>query len=224
VQHGYRLILDFERPAKELVEGFRDIATAQISDSMGRTGTPNCQLGPIGRRDFRLCGPALTVQTRVADNLVIHKALQVAKPGDVIVVDGQGDHTTALVGELMSLQAKVAGLEGFVIDGLVRDPEGIADLDFPVFARGVTPRGPQKDGPGELNVPISLGGVTVHPGDIVVGDENGIVVVPRAAAREIYQKAVAIQEAEQQKIRELKAGTADTSWVDERLREQGFTL
>jgi len=222
VRYGYRLILDFERPERDLVESFRDIATAQVSDSLGRTQTPNCQLLPIGGPEVRLCGPAFTVRTRTADNLLIHKALQVARPGDVIVVDGQGDSTTALVGELMALQAKVAGLEGFVINGLVRDPDGIADLEFPVFARGVTPRGPQKDGPGELNVAVSLCGVTVNPGDIVLGDANGIVVVPREAAQETYKQAMAIVEAEEEKVRELRSRTADLSWVDKRLREQGF--
>jgi regulator of RNase E activity RraA len=140
----------------------------------------------------RLAGPALTVWTRAGDNAAIHAALALGKPGDVIVVNGQGDESRALLGELMGGRAKAAGLAGFVLDGAARDAADLADLGVPVFARACTPAGPYKNGPGRVGATIAVGGVAVSPGDIVVGDGDGVVVIPLADAADVAAAAEAV--------------------------------
>ena len=136
-----------------------------------------------------MAGPALTVKTRPGDNLMIHKALLMAEPGDVIVVDAGGDLTNALVGELMLSHAMKIGVAGVVINGAVRDYGWIRANNFPVFAAGVTHRGPYKDGPGEINVPIALGGMVIEPGDLVIGDDDGLLCVPFDETEAVYEPA-----------------------------------
>src|SRR5690606_36251902 len=138
--------------------------------------------------DGPLAGPALTVRTRPGDNLMLHKAIDIAEPGDVIVVDAGGDLTNSLMGELMLTYAKRRGVAGFVIYGAIRDADAFPQVNLPVFAAGVTHRGPYKDGPGEINVPIALEGMVVHPGDLVIGDRAGVLAVPIDAVEEIYGK------------------------------------
>ncbi len=163
----------FRRPDRALIEAFRDAPTAVISDNLDRLpGLPG--LRPF-HRGGRLLGPARTVRTRPGDNLYIHKMLDLVQPGDVIVVAGEGDVSRAVVGEIMKSIAEKRGVAGFVIDGAIRDSAAFAASDFPCYARGVTHRGPYKDGPGALDVPVAIAGAVVSPGDIVVGDEDGIV-------------------------------------------------
>jgi RraA family protein len=163
-----------------LIEAFRSAPTSIISDNLARLP------GAIGIRPFhqggKIIGTAFTVRTRPGDNLAIHKALELVGPGDVIVVDGGGDETRALVGEIMLNIAKFRGAEGYVIDGAIRDVAAVAASDYPMFARSVTHRGPYKNGPGEINVPVNIGGLVVAPGDIVVGDEDGVVAFSQAVA------------------------------------------
>jgi RraA family protein len=162
------------KPAPELVAAFREAPTPIISDNLARL--PGAVgLKPFHRVGRRLVGAAFTVRTRPGDNLAIHKALELVGPGDVIVVDGGGDETRALVGEIMKTIAEYRGAEGYVIDGAIRDVADIARSDFPMFARTAIHRGPYKSGPGEINVPVSIGGLVITPGDIVVGDEDGVV-------------------------------------------------
>ncbi len=143
--------------------------------------------GIRARTSLPVAGLAITVNCRPADNLMLHKAMQIAKPGDVLVVTTSGNTTSAVFGELMCHSAVAARLGGLVVDGAVRDVEGMTRLEFPVFSRSVCPGGCDKDGPGEINVPISCGGVVVMPGDVIVGDDDGMVVVPRTDASDVLK-------------------------------------
>lgn len=202
------------------VARFRDLPVANISDVMHRMSAGPANLRPL-HRSGGLIGPALTVRTRPGDNLMVHKALDMSQPGDVIVVDAGGDLTNAIIGELMIAYAKVRGAAGFVINGAVRDLAAIAADDFPVFAAGVTHRGPYKDGPGEVNVPISLNGMIINPGDLVVGDADGLVSVPLEELDQVHAAASAKHVAETGQLEAIAKGTNDRSWVDRALIAQG---
>jgi RraA family protein len=174
-----------------LIEAFKTAPTAVISDNLDRLP------GAIGLRPFHrggvMAGPAFTVRTCVGDNLFIHKALDLIRPGDVLVVDGGGDESRALVGEIMVSIAKSRGVAGFVIDGAIRDSGAVAQGDFPCFARAAIHRGPYKNGPGEIGVPVTVGGMIVSPGDIVVGDDDGVVAFAPERAADLLE-AVRAQE------------------------------
>ena len=181
-----------------LVAAYKRSSTAIISDNLDRLP------GAIGIRPFHsvkeaMAGPALTVRVAAGDNLAIHQALDQVKPGDVVVVAGDGDVSRALVGEIMMTIARVRGVAGFVIDGAVRDVDAFAANDFPCFARAAIHRGPFKNGPGEINVKISVGGMIVEPGDVVVGDNDGVVAFPQAIAADLL-RAVHAQEAREAEI------------------------
>jgi RraA family protein len=191
------------KPPAELIAAFRSAPTSIISDNLARL------VGSVGLRPFhragRLVGTAFTIKTRPGDNLAIHRALEMVGPGDVIVVDGGGDESRALVGEIMKNIAQWRGAEGYVIDGAIRDVAAFAAGDFPCFARSVIHRGPYKSGPGEINVPVSIGGAVISPGDIVVGDEDGVVSFSPSAAPallELVKAQIAREEATLLSIRE----------------------
>jgi RraA family protein len=220
---GCRIYLKVNRPDKELVEGFRGLPVANIADEMNRFFCVDARIKPYN--DKPLLGPAFTVKTRVADNLMLHKALELAQPGDVIIVDAQGDLANSITGEIMMTQAAVNGLAGVVIDGAIRDSEAMKDLDMAVFAAGVTPKGPYKDGPGEINVPVTCGGVVVNPGDIVVGDADGIVIISPEDAPIILEKSKAKLAKEQAIIQGIKDRIPrDKSWVDKGLSAAGCEI
>jgi RraA family protein len=180
-----------------LIEAFRGKATAVISDNLSRMA------GVVGLLPFHrqgtLIGTALTVRTRAGDNLAIHQALNLVRPGDVVVVDGGGDTSRALVGEIMKAIAEKRGAAGFVIDGAIRDATCFAASNFPCFARAAVHRGPYKNGPGEINVPVSIGGWVIEPGDMVVGDDDGVVTFSQASASTLID-AVRAQEAQEAEI------------------------
>jgi len=217
---GFRVMQRERCAGPDDVARFRDLPVANISDVMNRMSAGGANLRPYHRQGV-LAGPALTVRTRPGDNLMVHKALNMAAPGDVIVVDAGGDLTNAIIGELMIAYAKVRGVAGFVINGAVRDLGAIAADDFPVFAAGITHRGPYKDGPGEVNVPISLGGMVVHPGDLIVGDPDGVVSVPLDQLDEVFGKASVKHKAETAQLAAIAAGTNDRTWVDRELAARG---
>ncbi|KIL37744.1 hypothetical protein SD71_02280 [Cohnella kolymensis] len=208
------------RPPQQLVEQFRDVVTPHVSDNLNRMEAVSAALRPY-HSGGKLLGVALTVKTRPGDNLMVHKAIDMAEPGDVIVVDAGGDLTNAIVGEIMLRLAEKRGITGFVIDGAIRDTAAFADGVFPVYARGITHRGPYKDGPGEVNVPVSVGGMIVRPGDIMLGDEDGLVAIPAAEA-EALLKVVREQQIREKSIMDSIAdGTVDRSWIDKTLKEKG---
>src|SRR3954471_14475612 len=181
------------------------------------------QLGP-GPKGGRDVGPAFTVRTAAGDNLLVHKAIDTAQKGDVIVVDAGGWLDNAIIGELMSARAKQRGVAGMVIWGAIRDSAEIGAGSYPIYAAGVTHRGPYKNGPGEINVPIVLGGLAVNPGDIIVGDADGLVAIPLAQAERVLASAKSILEKETASMKQIVAGSVDRSWVDKALKEKGYKL
>ncbi len=177
---GFRIRSSVKRPDPELVASFDAFDTPAISDRMNRLYTMAPGIHNLTDERLRLIGPACTVKVFPGDNLMVHKALDIAQPGDVVVVDASASTMTAVLGDLVSMKAKHRGIAGFIVDGLIRDLPGILAVEnFPVFARGITPIGPLHRGPGEINYPVSVGGIVVHPGDLVVADMNGVVVIPR---------------------------------------------
>lgn len=185
---GFRIYTSIERPSKEIIEQYRGFVAANISDSMGRLFTMDYRINPVYRPMRKLCGIAITVQARPGDNLLSLKAIEVAQPGDVIVIATQGDTTLSVWGGFMSMMAARLGIAGVVTDGVIRDVEQSREAGLPIYAVGVTPAAPTKEGTGQINTSISCGGVVVEPGDIVVGDEDGVVVVPRREAEAVAER------------------------------------
>ena len=204
----------------ELARQFLELPVANVSDCMSRMTAGGARLKPM-HGSGNMAGPALTVKARPGDNLMIHKALALAKPGDVIVVDAGGDLTNALIGEIMVGNAVKIGLAGIVINGAIRDAGEIRAGTLPVYAAGVTHRGPYKDGPGEINVPIAIDGMVIEPGDLVIGDEDGLLCVPFDEVEALLKATQAKQEAEKKMIAAIADGTYDGSWVDATLKRIG---
>ena len=218
---GFRVLARRRKVDADTVAKFRGLPVANVSDVMSRMSAGGPRLRPL-HAGGAMAGPALTVKTRPGDNLMIHKALLMAEPGDVIVVDAGGDLTTALVGELMLSHAIAIGVAGIVINGAVRDYGWIKGHSFPVFAAGITHRGPYKDGPGEINVPIALDGMVIEPGDLMLGDDDGLLCVPFDQAARIHDLARAKNESEAKTLANTQAGKLDPkSWVDETLKRLG---
>ncbi|PKB13369.1 regulator of RNase E activity RraA [Novosphingobium kunmingense] len=202
------------------VERFRSLPVANISDAMNRLSGGGAGLRPLHRQGL-LIGPALTVRTRPGDNLMVHKAFEMVVPGDVVVIDAGSDLTNALIGEMMIDYVRRKGAAGVVVNGAVRDLAAISAGEFPVFAAGVTHRGPYKDGPGEVNVPVSIGGMLVNPGDLVIGDDDGLITVALADIDVVHAAASAKFAAEQAQMEKIAAGTIDKSWIDAQLIAMG---
>ncbi|WP_147534211.1 RraA family protein [Bacillus marasmi] len=173
----------------ELVLKFKGIPTTAISDALDGLFNLDPAIKPL-KEEYTFAGRALTVKTAVGDNLAVQKAIRVAQEGDIIVVDAKGDQYRAMAGDFVVGMAKTMGVSAMVIDGVIRDLVAIKELNFPVFSKGTTVAASGKAGVGEINVPISCGGQAVNPGDIVVGDADGVVVIPRAIEQEVYEKAV----------------------------------
>lgn len=216
---GFRVLPTPPRLDAALVDRFRGLASPNLADAMGRFNFMDP--GIKSRTGLTLCGLAVTVNARPADNLMIHKALQVAVPGEIVVVNTGGNTTSAVFGELMCNTAVAAKIGGIIVDGAIRDVEGLSVLGFPAFSRTVCAGGCDKDGPGEINVPISCGGVVVSPGDIVVGDVDGVAVVPRAEATEVLRLVEELMAREKTRVAEIKAGVVFRPEIDEALRKKG---
>lgn len=216
---GFRIFSNINRPSIALVEKFRNIPVANICDNMGRIYCMDESIKRFNNAD--LLGVALTVKAPLGDNLMFHKAIEMAKPGDVIAVDGEGCMDHSLCGEIMMRTAIKRGIAGFLINGCIRDVEALMDMDFSVYAKGVQPKGPYKNGPGEINVPICIGGQVVLPGDILVGDKDGVVVIRPDDAQELYEKASAHNEMEIEKLKKIEEGTLNKQWVDDTLIKKG---
>ena len=195
------------------IDVLRTIQVALISDQMHRiVGTG--QLKKYDCSKGTMAGTAVTVRVSHGDNLAVLRAFQYCRPGDVMVIDGGGDTEQAILGGIMSLHAAQMGLAGLVVDGAVRDVAEIREREFPLFARGHTHRGPYKDGPGEINVPVSIGGMTVMPGDIIIGDDDGLLVFPPEEAEELIDKALAQKTKEEATIQAILENRWDLSFVD----------
>jgi len=217
---GCSIATDFSRPSKELLERFRNFPVANIDDCMNRTAAVHQDIRPMN--NAKLLGSAFTVKVPQGDNLMFHKAMDLARPGDVIVIDAGGMENRAIFGEIMVSYCIIKGIAGIIVDGAIRDYDTISQMDFPVYARGVNPNGPYKNGPGEIGTTITFGGQVVRPGDIVTGDGDGIVIIRpedaevlAAQVETVYAKEAAIMKTME------RDGTYIRPWVDEKLKELG---
>lgn len=223
---GKRIYLKREMPDPEIMNQFKTIPASNTADVMGRSCAMNPRIKLVSSPKAQMMvGPAYTVKCRAGDNLALHAALNFCNEGDVLVVSNEEDSTRALMGEVMMaylyLQKKIAGI---ILDGPIRDIDEIGKWDFPVYATGTTPGGPYKEGPGEINVPISCGGISVNPGDIILADPDGIICIPRKDAANILVEAKKFQEADEGKLKKTKEGTINRGWVDKTLEEKGFEI
>lgn len=212
---GFRVRVNFERPSAELMSAFARFPTPDISDLLNRLYAIDPAIRCLSGESHRLCGPACTVKVFPGDNLMVHKSLDIIEPGDVVVVDAGGSSLNAVLGDLISTKARHRGAAGFIVDGYVRDLPNIRELDFPVYARGITPIGPLHRGPGEINYPICCGGVVVNAGDIVVADPMGVVIVPRGIAAELLERVAAHDAANADYYEAVKKGSFSNAWVDQ---------
>ncbi len=212
---------DIPRVAPEVVRKASQFQPAILADVQGRRGTLHGRIAALSP-SMKLAGPAFTIEVRPGDNLMIHAALSLAKPGDVLVIDGKTDLTCALMGALMMNTAKVIGLAGVIIDGAVRDVEELRALGFPVFAAGANPNGPTKLVPGRINWPVSVGGITVTPGDLVVGDADGVVVIERERAPGLLEAAAKKVADEKKRLDDIRAKrNLEPDWLEGALRAAG---
>jgi regulator of RNase E activity RraA len=205
---------------KEGITALTGLATSVVSDVLGRT-IGAVDILPVNKSPVSVCGNAVTVSVRSGDNLMLHKALQILKPGDVLVVDGGGDISRALFGEIMMTVAKSRGAIGAVFDAAIRDVEAFEKHRFPCWARGVNMRGPYKDGPGSINVPVSIGGMVVNPGDVILGDCDGIIALSTAIALEGARLGKEKEAVERKTIQSILDGQYDDAWIDVALKQKG---
>jgi RraA family protein len=208
---GWREYESAAQASPATLDALRELAVSLLSDNLARVS------GTTGLRPFHrpkpMAGTAVTVRTRGGDNLAIHRAFDYCRPGDVLVIDGAGELTQALMGDIMASFAESLGVQGLVIDGAIRDVGALGQRDFPVYARGVTHRGPYKHGPGEINVPVTVGGMVVHPGDIVVGDEDGVLAIAPADVHAVIEGARRQAAKEAAALASIAEGRFDRSWV-----------
>lgn len=217
---GYRINFRAVRIDDGVLQAFLGVPAAHISDCLGRI------VGSTGLRAYhgtsRMCGRALTVRVRPGDNLMIHKALELAEPDDVLVIDGAGDTSQALLGELMRATAIARRVSGIVVDGAIRDVSAFADGKLPCFARGHTHRGPSKEGPGEINVPVACAGLVVKPGDLVIGDEDGVVAADPTELANLLAQVRAYAAKEVRAMQDNLAGKTDFERINAILLAKGI--
>ena len=214
---GFRIRKNIERPSQEIIQQFRDFETPDVSDLMNRLYTMCADIHNMVN-SAPLVGPACTVKVYPGDNMMVHKALDIAQPGDIVVDGIGGSYTNAVLGDLVANKAKHRKIAGFVIDGLVRDLPGLMEVGIPVYARGATPIGPLHRGPGELNHSISCGGIVVNPGDIITADSNGVVVVRKDFSEELLERLYKQKASLEDYIADVKAGNFSNAWVDNYLK------
>lgn len=216
---GFR-IFPPKRAPREVVKLYAGFSTPNVSDNMNRLNGACAGIRPMHGL-ARLLGSAFTVKTRPGDNLMVHKALDMLQPGDALIVDAGGDTTNAILGEIMMRIAIRNGSTGIVVDGAIRDAVAFSEANFPCFARGTSHRGPYKDGPGEIGVSVSVGGMLVRPGDVMVGDADGLVVVPLEEAEGVAEEVRKTVEKEAAMMREIDEDTIDRGWIDQTLKQRG---
>ncbi len=214
------IVRDIQRVSFDVVQQAAGFQAAILADVAGRRGTMHARVAPVHER-MQLAGPAFTVEVRPGDNLMIHAAIALAQPGDILVIDGKGDQTAALMGTLMMSACKKLRLGGVIVDGAIRDKLELLELDFPVFSAGFNPAGPTKFVPGRINHPISCGGAVVNPGDLVVGDADGVVVIERAKAPAMLALAVKKVADEAARIEAIARGDTASKWLPAALRAAG---
>lgn len=222
---GFRVFTQRKLPEKEVMDGFRDLPAANVADVMGRSCAMSSEIHTmLPHTDKIMVGPALTIRARPGDNLMIHKGLNLAQEGDIVVISNESDRSQSLLGAIIVAYARSKKLGGIVVDGPIRDVDEIAALGIPVYATGSTPGGPYKEGPGEVNTPISCGGVSVSPGDIVLGDSDGVIVIPRKDASRVLEEAREFAKLDAAKMQAALEGRAKRDWVDKKLTEKGCEI
>jgi 4-hydroxy-4-methyl-2-oxoglutarate aldolase len=214
------IVRDFERVSPALVRQAGQFQAAILADVAGRRGAMNGRIAAL-RPSMKLAGTALTVDVRPGDNLMIHAAIALAKPGDVLVIDGKGDLGAALMGTIMMTACQQLGIAGVVIDGAVRDSLEIEEMGFPVFCAGMNPNGPTKNVPGRIGQPVSCGGVTVRSGDLVVADADGVVVIERERVEALLPLAQRKVDDEAARVAQIREGNTSAPWLAAALRTAG---
>ena len=213
---------DFTRIDPATVQAAAAYASSIMADVAGRRGAMDGRIAALAP-NMRVCGPAFTIEVRPGDNLMIHTAMAMARPGDVLVIDGKADRTCALMGSIMLNACKRLGFAGVVLDASIRDTEELVELGFPVWSIGANPNGPTKFVPGRINWPVSCGGIVVHPGDLVVGDADGITVIERDKAASLLPLAAKKVADERQRIADITSGGAiRPKWLEAALVAAGL--
>lgn len=219
---GFQVRVDIHRPDPDLMRRLAAFDTPDISDLLNRLYAVDGRIRCLTEHTETLCGPACTVRVYPGDNLMVHKCLDVVRPGDVVVIDAHGSHGSegnAVLGDIISTKARHRGIAGFVIDGLIRDLPGIIEVGMPVYARGTTPVGPLHRGPGEINFPIACGGVVINPGDVIVADQAGIVAVPQDFVADLLERLEAKRKGSAAYLEAVRRGDFSNEWVDRLLAE-----
>jgi 4-hydroxy-4-methyl-2-oxoglutarate aldolase len=218
------VINDFIRVDPNLVKAASEYPASILADVAGRRGTLSSRIAPLAP-SMRIAGPALTIEVRPGDNLMIHAAMALAKPGDVLVIDGKGDETVALMGEIMISACMKIGIAGVIIDGSVRDTEAIRALGFPTYAVGANPNGPTKLVPGRVNWPVSVGGTTVAPGDLIVADADGVVAIERCKVESVLALAGQKVADETVRLKQIRSGEQlRPGWLASALSKAGVVI
>ncbi len=222
---GNRVFLQRPMDAVQYLSAFRQLPAAVVADCMSRLPALSCDIRlwsapakPV------MCGIALTVKGRSGDNLMLHKALDMAGKDDVIILSNEGDRSQSLMGEVLTTYARFRGIEGLVLDAPIRDIDGISKMDYHMYATGHTPGGPFKDGPGEINVPIACGKIHVCPGDIVLGDADGVIIIPRQDAQRILQESQAYLKVDMRNFELAKTGSLSRGWIDQTLADKNVEI
>lgn len=218
---GFQVLQRKRKVSASTIAGFKSLPVANVSDCMSRLFAGGSKLRPIHDPKDVLAGPARTVRTRPGDNLMLHHAIDTSEPGDVIVVDAGGEETTAIMGEIMAALAIKRQVAGIIINGAIRDAAEIRRLGLPLYATGITHRGPYKDGPGEINTPISIDGMVIEPGDLILADGDGVLCVQYEHAEDLLVLANQKYKAEQDELEDIEQNKSDRSWVMKTLKDRG---
>jgi 4-hydroxy-4-methyl-2-oxoglutarate aldolase len=221
---GFCIITEIERPADNIVHDLSQYPVAVLGDGMGRFSVMDSGIKPLSRT-MHLCGPAITVEIHPADNLMVHAAMKIAQKGDIIVINARGNTENGIYGDILNSVARRKELGGIIIDGAIRDCVEIEKSEVPVFCRAISPLGGGKEGPGQVNIPVSCGATVVAPGDVVVGDGDGVVVIPSRFLQYALEGARSKTEAENKRLETIANGNDEDiypSWLIPTLREKGI--
>ncbi|BDR60562.1 RraA family protein [Lactobacillus xylocopicola] len=225
MQNGKRIYLKRKLPDQDLIQAYRELPASNVADCMNRTGAMAPRIKLMSQPQKEMCGPAFTVHNRPGDNLTLYAALKYCHEGDVLVIDNEEDNTRAVIGEVMMTwlrdQRHVAGV---VVDGPMRDIDSLRNWDLPIYAVSTTPNGPYKEGPGEINVPVSCGGIAVNPGDLILGDGDGVIKIARAEAATLLARAQAFHQKDDAKAASYHEGTGDLAWIDNELKHKDYQI
>ena len=214
-----------KRADKNLINKFKKIPASIVSDAMNRMNSMSADINPI-IENVHVAGSAITVQCMVGDNIMVHKAIYIAEPGDVIVIDSKGHTHSSVWGSIMTKASKMRGIEAVVIDGAIRDINDNRKDSFPIYCKGYVPGGSQKSWGGNINMPIHCGGVSINPGDIIVGDDDGIVVVPLDMAEIVLNKSLETLKKEKEWIKKIEEGktTLEAIGLDKKFNDLGINI